>query len=474
MSGLPELHDEARRFEGYLQSSGSSRVLARWEPLSGGRSATSVKVTFVERAEEKSAVLHLASPQGPLAGVANVRRQYELLEALADTPLPSPRPMGFLEAEWLGREGYLSEFVPGAVPDPWRASGRAFIDPRSETIKHELMRRLAEIHAVPVERLPKSAVARAQGEHFGSHERRRWSRAVELSPIFAHDPLLAYADAWLGTNLPPRNEERLIHGDYRIGNLVFDDGGRILSVLDWELAEIGDPLYDIGTLCSPALEMGGRVAGVSTQAALVDAYERASGRAVDAESLAFYRVLGTFKIVCLWVNASLPGLPAATDLSAVRAHFSVLEARPFLAKALGIAVNETVAASDGLLMSISRELRRVGDGLPQKDASDTVRNCAAILTEYSRLTPLSAADAEAIRQFALDVGEGSTWSESGEPLRALAAIIRSVMHDQSVAGDRDNPVHLRLRQLLARTGYAAPSIGGGAASPGRTKAGRGV
>lgn len=457
MSVAPDLPAEARRFDEYLRSRGISGGVAQWAPLSGGRSATSVKVTFLDGDEEKSAVLHLAATRGPLAGMADVNRQYDLLVALAATGVPSPRPMGFVEAGWLGRDGYLSEYAPGHVPDPWRASGRAFIDARCETIAIELMRRLAEIHAVPVESLPESTRPTMGGEPFGSRERRRWAAVMMASPVFAHDPLLAYADAWLEANVPSREEARLIHGDYRIGNLVFDEDGRITSVLDWELAEIGDPLYDLGTLCSPALEIGGKVAGVGTQEALVGVYEQISGRAVDNDGLAFYRVLGTFKIACLWINASLPD---TADLAALRAHFSAVEARPFLARALDLPVKALQPPADAVLVAIARELRRAGGDLSREEARDAVRSCAAILAAHARSAPVGDDDTRAIRGFAEELGARGAMAsiECGKPLAALAGIVRIVMSDRTVARNRGDAVHSRLRELLARTSCAVPTL----------------
>lgn len=446
---------EASGFDAYLRNRGISGGVTRWETLSGGRSATSVRVGFVEDGNETNAVLHLATDPGPLTGLIDISRRYDLLEALAAMNYPAPRPLGLLPTEWLGREGYLSEFVQGHAPDPWRASGRAFIDKRGETIETELITRLAEIHALPIEQLPLSIRANAGTEAFGQRERRRWSEVVGRSEIFSGDPLIAYADAWLEANCPGHSGETLIHGDYRIGNLVFDDEGRIVSVLDWELAEIGDPIYDVATLCSPALEIAGKAAGLGDAARLIDRYEACTGRSLSPETLAFFRVLAT----CLWVNASLASEKANKNLAALRAHFSVHETRPLLASALGLR-RLTMPRRDEVLKRVTRALRKAERDIADSDVRDVVRTCTAILAAHAGSSPVVALDAEAIDRRAREIGDpvAIALCGSGNPLACLAAIVRTAMLDRAIACDLDKPIHRRLRGLIADTLYAGSGL----------------
>ncbi|MDF7774858.1 phosphotransferase family protein [Sphingomonas sp. AOB5] len=451
---------EAAGFERYLHALGLRDRVTSWRSLSGGRSATSVRAELADGEAARTCVVHLASPHGPLHGIADPRRQFELLQALATLDLPTPRPMWFLPVEALGREGFVTDFTPGEAPDPWRADGRAFIERNGPAILDTMIAGLAAIHAVPLAALPQSArdpdlVALG----FAECERRRWSGVLARSPVFSADPILAYADAWLAYHLPARTREGLVHGDYRIGNLVFDAQGRLTSILDWELAEIGDPLYDLGTLCSPALEIHGRAAGLATQAALVERYEAHSGQPVDRDALNFYRILGTFKIVCLWVNASLPWSADASDLVALRAGFSAGEARPLLARALGLPVPAgAVHRKDVPLNAVADALRRIESEVLSGETRDVVRTSAAILRSRARDAGVDHADiASGIEALARDLGDGVARSE-GDASAALGHLARHIFADAQTASS-EHPLHVRLRDLLGAAS-AVPSAWG--------------
>jgi aminoglycoside phosphotransferase (APT) family kinase protein len=90
--------------------------------------------------------------------------------------------------------------------------------------------------------------------------------------------------------VPPPGEVAIVHGDFRMGNLVVD-GGRIAGVLDWELAEAGDPLVDLDWCFIPVWDLPGVDEGP-----LVERYRRASGREVDTARMRWRRVLGYVRL----------------------------------------------------------------------------------------------------------------------------------------------------------------------------------
>ena len=107
-----------------------------------------------------------------------------------------------------------------------------------------------------------------------------------------------------------RADEAVVHGDFRLGNLIVDDDG-LRAVLDWELAHVGDPMEDLGWLCVQCVALRSplrRWAGSATYDELVAAYSAASGRPVDPEVVRWWEVLGTLKwgIMCMHAGERPP------------------------------------------------------------------------------------------------------------------------------------------------------------------------
>ena len=115
-------------------------------------------------------------------------------------------------------------------------------------------------------------------------------------------PAFEIALRWLEKNRPATTRTAVVHGDFRLGNLVVDAGG-LAAVLDWELAHAGDPLEDLGWLCVKAWRFGAAhpVAGLGGYEELTAAYEAAGGVHLDRAALHWWETLGTLKwgIICI-------------------------------------------------------------------------------------------------------------------------------------------------------------------------------
>lgn len=134
-------------------------------------------------------------------------------------------------------------------------------------------------------------------------------------------PAFELAFRWLERNRPTEVRRRLVHGDFRLGNLMIGEGG-LRAVLDWELAHVGDPMEDLGWLCVRAWRFGAEqpVAGLGTREALLSGYEAASGSPADPDALRWWEVLGTLKwgIMCmLQASAHLLGFSRSHELAAI-------------------------------------------------------------------------------------------------------------------------------------------------------------
>jgi aminoglycoside phosphotransferase (APT) family kinase protein len=134
-------------------------------------------------------------------------------------------------------------------------------------------------------------------------------------------PAFELAFRWLEANRPPRSAPAVVHGDFRLGNVIVGPDG-LRAVLDWELVHLGDPMEDLGWLCVRAWRFGSRApaAGLGGYAELFDAYAAAAGRPVDADVVRWWEVLGTLKwgIMCIMqANAHLTGASRSHELAAI-------------------------------------------------------------------------------------------------------------------------------------------------------------
>jgi aminoglycoside phosphotransferase (APT) family kinase protein len=134
-------------------------------------------------------------------------------------------------------------------------------------------------------------------------------------------PTFELAFRWLEANRPSATRRTLVHGDFRLGNVMVGPDG-LRAVLDWELAHVGDPMEDLGWLCVRAWRFGSSrpVAGVGDYDELIDAYRDASGSDVDREVVRWWEVLGTLKwgIMCmLQTSAHLTGVSRSHELAAI-------------------------------------------------------------------------------------------------------------------------------------------------------------
>ena len=134
-------------------------------------------------------------------------------------------------------------------------------------------------------------------------------------------PVLELVRNWLIETRPPSARSCIVHGDFRLGNMIVGSDG-LRAVIDWELAHLGDPMEDLGWLCVKAWRFGGvaPVAGLGEYEQLFEAYEDAGGSSVDPAVVHWWEVLGTWKwaIMCI-IQASvhLSGAARSHELAAI-------------------------------------------------------------------------------------------------------------------------------------------------------------
>jgi aminoglycoside phosphotransferase (APT) family kinase protein len=193
----------------------------------------------------------------------------------------------------------------------------------------DLVDTLVEIHAVDVH-----APGLADFIREGSYLERQVRRFTQLWEVNRTRELSAVVEVgtWLAANLPDPAPLAVVHGDYRLGNMILDGGDppRIRAVLDWEMGAVGDPRADVGYLLATYSEPGGAAnplgtspvtatAGFPSRAELVDRYVEQSGR--DVEPLAWFQALALWKaaVFCEAIYGRfIRGELAAEDTGAAR------------------------------------------------------------------------------------------------------------------------------------------------------------
>lgn len=214
----------------------------RAEKIPGGQS----NPTYLLHAASGEFVLRRKPPGQLLKSAHAVDREYRVQSALAGTAVPVARMIALCDDDAvIGSMFYVMERVRGVnhrdprLPDLTQAGRGAVVD--------EMNRVLADLHQVDVDAVGLSDYG-PQGNYY-ERQISRWTkqyRASELAPISEMDRLI---DA-LGGRLPPEDGQRtLVHGDYRIDNMIFDaDTHRCKAVLDWELSTLGHPYADLAAV----------------------------------------------------------------------------------------------------------------------------------------------------------------------------------------------------------------------------------
>jgi len=228
--------------------------------LAGGQS----NPTFRLDAHSGSYVLRRKPPGVLLKSAHAVDREFRVQSALYETNIPVARMHALCEDDdILGATFYVMDFIEGQSFDDPRLPN---IDPKQrQAIYSEMNRVLAEIHTVDLTNTSLDDYG-APGNYF-RRQTERWSnqyKATETEAIPDMDDLMV----WLDQNMPEDDGQRsLVHGDYRIDNLLFSqDGPDCLAVLDWELSTLGHPYADLAAVIMqwrmPVGEGGRGLAGV--------------------------------------------------------------------------------------------------------------------------------------------------------------------------------------------------------------------
>jgi len=239
-----------------------------------------------------------------LATAHDMAREYRVMSALAPTPVPVPAMVTLCEDPGvIGAPFYVMEYVEGSILR--RTIDTDKLDDRQRTaLAHHLIDTLADLHEVDPAAVGLSDFGHPDG--FLERQVRRWTQQLERSrsrDVPGFDDL---ADR-LAKQVPVSQRASIVHGDYRLDNVLVGPDQQILAVLDWEMATLGDPLCDLGLLPVYAAPVPG-VAGIVSDGmgphngfpsieSLIRRYADRSG--LDVSELSWYTALGYYKLAVI-------------------------------------------------------------------------------------------------------------------------------------------------------------------------------
>jgi aminoglycoside phosphotransferase (APT) family kinase protein len=439
--------------------------------MSGGASRETWSFDAVDGSGARRGLVLRRDPGAATLG-SDRGSEYQLVRAAGEAGVPVPRVRFLLdEGDGLG-SGFVMDLVEGeTIPrkilrDDRYASARPHLAVQCGEIA-------ARIHAVDVGALPPLATQ-------GARDQIAQYRGL-LDDFGEPLPAFELGLRWLDDHAPPvPAAPTLVHGDFRNGNFIVGPEG-IRSVLDWELAHLGDPVEDLGWLCVKAWRFGHagrRAGGFGSADELLAGYVAGGGREVDPEHLRFWETLGTLKwgVICLVQTFThLDGIVRSVELATLGRRvaenewdlFHLLAPEPPTTSAAPDPGSEPHAADVGDRTGVGRGVRPTAAELAEavrefleRDVMDAVdgwlrfhtrvaANALGMLEREARFGPALAA-AERARLAAL-VGRDGTLAELA---REVAAGIRSGAlddrHDEVVDAVRES---VRAKLAIANPGY---------------------
>jgi len=269
----------------------------RGQLIAGGRSNLTYEVTD----GTKSWVVRRPPLGHVLATAHDMRREYQVITALRDTDVPVPPAYALCsDADVLGAPFYVMAKVDGIA---YRTAEQiAPLGPaRIRAVAERMIDTLALLHAVDPGAVGLGEFGRPEG--FLARQVRRWKKQLDASrsrPVAGIDEL----HALLAADPPDGGDATIVHGDYRLDNILVDANDQLAAIVDWEMATLADPLTDVGLLIvyqrMDRLDEGPMASdapGYPSEAEILARYAERSGR--DLSGLGFYIALASFKLAVI-------------------------------------------------------------------------------------------------------------------------------------------------------------------------------
>jgi len=274
--------------------------------IAGGRSNRTYRV---EDAAGRAFALRRPPVSHVLPTAHDMSREHRLMTALGPTPVPVPVTYGLCTDEAVnGAPFYVMEFVDGHIVRQAEEAEAAFDLATRREVGGHMAETLATLHAVDVDAVGLGDLARHDG--YIERQLKRWRGQYEQMAVPGedHGGVIERVGEKLASSVPVQQAVAIVHGDYRLDNVVLDDAGRVRAILDWEICTLGDPLADIGLLLVYWAEPGEKdtalvgvapttVEGFASRADVLARYAELSG--LDVSNVDYYMAFGYWKLACV-------------------------------------------------------------------------------------------------------------------------------------------------------------------------------
>lgn len=249
---------------------------------------------FVLRAESEGGVLD-----------TDLKQEYQVMDAVQASEVLIPNTILYeSDTSILGVPFFIVSHVPGDAPNTWRPRDRDRLSEAWETrngVPEQFVAALAAVHSVGPEDVPFLDNPGTGG--LVDRELDYWTSKYDAIDL-RREPVIDEALRWFHDNQPRPRELTLVHGDYRIGNMLIEDE-EITAVLDWEMARVGDPMFDLGYSSMPYFagklvdEPTNLVCSLLNEEWYFDRYEELTDRPVDRQAVKYWRAFSAFIMISI-------------------------------------------------------------------------------------------------------------------------------------------------------------------------------
>ncbi len=419
------------------------------ERLSGGASQETYRIVMGSTSGARTLCLRRAAG----GGYDETRRpgldgEALLMQIARKSGVPAPDVYYVLQREDDLGGGFIMEWLEGEALGSRILRDEKYANLRTG-LAYECGRIMARIHNIDVDST--GLRARLQVLTTEDYVRQTWERYQALN---VPQPMIDYVGQWLMRNLPKNDRVTLVHNEFRNGNFMVSSE-KVLGVLDWEIAHIGDPIRDLGWLCTNAWRYGESlpVGGFGSYEDLLRGYEEESGIRVDPSHVQFWEVFGSFwwSVTCLGMAEHFRAGP---DRSIERAMIgrraaegqidcvNILMPGPVIEVPRGALENFDSPRTDELLTEVSSFLR--------DEVMGSVQGRTRFLTRVAaNAVDLAKREAESLSEYRVWelASLQSLLGNTEDGLEVLRWRLVKKLRDDAVDLD-DNPLRVHLRQAV--------------------------
>ena len=273
--------------------------------ISGGASRETYRFDALVGGERRPLILR-RDPPGSLIETDR-RSEFMALKSFNGRGVAAPEPLILeLDGAELERPFFVMARIDGgATASPFQPDPYA---PHADAIARDFFSTLGRIAAADPAGLPIAEVFEPPAlDACWKRELDYWSGVIEADELHPQ-PIVRAAIRWLYAHPPPPAQKlSVVHGDYRSGNFLHDGEGKIIAVLDWEMAHLGDPLEDLGWGLDPLWRHtndSDQVGGMCTKVDALRIWEAASGLKVDPAAFGWWEVFASVKGQAIWISSA--------------------------------------------------------------------------------------------------------------------------------------------------------------------------